>query len=205
MTRFAKAAISIFSLSILCILIALNEVLLIVPLKNEALDSSSRIMNGQKNPLVTPPPITFVVLDKVVPPLSMTVQQSSSSLPTIDGDRNPSPPAPSPPPPPSPSSFVTPRPTFSAVRTSVHTSRPTSPPTTSPSSSPIKQQPTTLPRVLVIVYGSMRGGPLAWQSLESNVLDVLGADLALLGPSITGGVGYDDCRFYQSQHHLFHR
>jgi hypothetical protein len=36
--------------------------------------------------------------------------------------------------------------------------------------------------VLVIVYGTLRGGPVAWSSLQHFVVDYYNADLALLGP-----------------------
>ena len=36
------------------------------------------------------------------------------------------------------------------------------------------------PKTLVVVIGNLRGGEVAWQSLYKNVLDVNGADLALL-------------------------
>ena len=36
-------------------------------------------------------------------------------------------------------------------------------------------------RVLCCIMGSIRGGPLAWQSLELRVLRPLNADLAVLG------------------------
>lgn len=38
----------------------------------------------------------------------------------------------------------------------------------------------TRPRTLVVVTGSLRGGEVAWRSLYENVLDVHGADLAVL-------------------------
>jgi len=56
--------------------------------------------------------------------------------------------------------------------------------------------PHTTNEVLVIVIGSLRGGAVAWDSFNENVLDALGADLAYLGPdntsdTFTRGLAYD--------------
>ena len=43
-------------------------------------------------------------------------------------------------------------------------------------------------KVLVIVYGSLRGGPAAWASLNRFIVDYYKADLALLSPPITNAL-----------------
>lgn len=40
-------------------------------------------------------------------------------------------------------------------------------------------------KVLVIINGQLRGGPVAWSSMEKKLLDFYGADLALIGPPIS--------------------
>ncbi|KAK3250291.1 hypothetical protein CYMTET_40341 [Cymbomonas tetramitiformis] len=44
------------------------------------------------------------------------------------------------------------------------------------------QASTPSPRVLVVVYGQLRGGRLAWRTLTKRILEYYTADLALLGP-----------------------